>query len=419
MTTPAPAPDPTRRRVPVVAVVVGLVLALVVAVVVVVLLVGDRGRSASFSSGLAVRLPEPVTATPELDWTVTTDGPVTGGTAVGERVFLSTGSAVLEIDAAGEEAWSVDPPEPCSVILSHPDHEDVVVCVTEAGAVGLAAADGEQLWEQTEGPLVRYLDDGAGFAGETALGVMDVASGDVRWSIDVTDEHAFGPDALYTAEGGTLTAYDVGSGEEQWSVPYDEESRVDGTQAATPDLAVNDDLLLLTSEAGAVALDPEDGEELWRVDPGADGISGGVLSDDRVWLLPADDDEQAAAPQILVRDAAGDVGELETDEDTQVVSLERFEVDGDDYAIDFISGRVYDDELATVGTYDGLLTLVDGGLYAATEPEADLPGRFAFYELGADEATWTVDLAGVEMLNVAAADGLVVVVADDEVRGYR
>lgn len=418
MTTAAPAPDPTRRRAPVVAVVGALVLA-VVAGIVVVLLLGDRGRSVTYASGLAVRLPEPVTSMPELDWTAETDGPVTGGTAVGERVFLSTGSTVLELDASGEEAWSVEPQEPCSVILSHPDHEDVVVCVTEAGAFGLAAADGEQLWELTEGPLVRYLDGGAGFAGETALGVMDVASGDVRWSVDITDEYAFGPDALYTAQGGTLTAYDVGSGEEQWSIPYDEESRVDGTQAATPDLAVDDDLLLLTSEAGAVALDPDDGEELWRVDPGADGITGGVLSADRVWLLPADDDEQAAAPQILVRDADGEAGELETEEDTEVVSLERFEVDGDDYAIDFVSGRVYDDELATVGTYPGLLTLVHGGLYAATGPEADLPGSFAYYELGADEATWTVDVAGVETLNVAAADGLVVVVADDEVRGYR
>lgn len=416
MTTATSPPVPKRRRA---LLVLALVLAVGAGAALVLLVAGGDGRSVSLASGVGVRLPQPVTEAPTLDWTTRTDTPVTGGTAVGRRVFLSTESEVFELDTAGGQAWAVEPAEPCSVVLSHPDHEDVVVCATEAGAVGLAAADGDPLWELTEGTIVRYLDDGAGFAGETGLGVMDVGSGDVRWSIDVTDEYAFGPDALYTAEGGDLVSYDLGSGEERWTVTYDEVSRVDGAGAGAPALAVNEDLVLLTSDAGAVARDPDDGEELWRVDPGADGIEGGILSDDRVWLLPTDDAEQAAAPQVVVRDAEGDVGELETDEDTEVVSLERFEVDGEHYAIDFVSGRVYDAELATVGTYPGFLTLVDGGVYLATGPEADLPGRFAYYELGADEPVWSIDVPDAETLNVAAADGLVVVVVEQEIRGYR
>lgn len=415
--TTAPAQPVSRRRKGLSVLV--LVLAVVAGGVLVSFFVRSTEASVSYASGVASRLPAAVDGLPELDWTTTTDGPVTGGTAVGGRVFLSTETQVVELDTEGGRAWAVEPAAPCSVILSHPDHEDVVVCSTEAGSVGLAAADGEQLWELTEGTIVRYLDDGAGFAGETSLGVMDVESGDVRWSIDVTDAYAFGPDAVYTAQGGELTSYDVGSGEERWSVPYDETSRVDGVTAATPEIAVNDDLVLLTSEAGATALTPGDGEEVWQVDPGADGIQGGIFSDERVWLLPLDDDEQAAASQVVVRDEDGEVGELETDADARVVSLERFDVDGKPYAVDFVAGRVYDEDLATVGTYPGFLTLVDGGVYVATGPEADLPGSFAYYPLGDDEPAWTVDVPDARTLNVAAADGLVVVVVDQEIRGYR
>lgn len=420
MTTATDPPASLRRRTlraPVLVLV--LVLAVAVGVALVFSLVRTSGPSVSYASGVGVRLAEPVTETPALAWTTQTDDPVTGGTAVRGRVFLSTGTEVFELDSEGERAWAVRPTKPCSVILSHPDHEDVVVCATESGAVGLAAADGDQLWELSEGTVVRYLEDGAGFAGKTSLGVMDLESGDVRWSIDVTDEYAFGPDALYVAEGGDLVAYDLGSGEERWSVTYDEQSRVDGAEAGAPEIAANDDLVLLTSGAGAVALDPDDGDEVWRVDPGADGIEGGVFADDQVWLLPTDDDEQAAAPQIVVRDAEGEVGELETAEDTAVVSLERFEVDGEPYAVDFVSGRIYDQELATIGTYPGFLTLVDGGLYVATGPEGDLPGAFSYYRLGTDEPAWSIDVTGAETLNVAAADGLVVVVVDQEIRGYR
>ncbi len=416
MTTATPPPLPSRRRA---LWVVLLVLVVGAAAALVLVLVRGDGRSESYASGVGARLPEPVTEEPALAWSTQTDGPVTGGTAVGERVFLSTETEVFELDAEGEQAWSVEPAKVCSVILSHPDHEDVVVCSTSTGAVGLAAADGDQLWELTEGTIVRYLDTGAGFAGESSLGVMDVGSGDVRWSVDAPDSYGFGPDALYAAEGGDLVAYDLGSGEERWSVAYDEESRVGAAPAGAPDIAVNDDLVLLTSEAGAVALDPDDGEQVWRVDPGADGIAGGVFADDRVWLLPEDEDEQAAPPRIVVRDEEGEVGVLETDDDTEVVSMERFQAGGDHYAVDFVAGRIYDEELATVGTYPGFLTLVDGGVYVATGPRGDLPGGFAYHELGAEEPAWSIDVPEAETLNVAAADGLVVVVVDQEIRGYR
>lgn len=416
MTTATAQTVPLRRRALSALV---LVLAVVAGGVLVTFFVRGSEASMSYASGVGSRLPQAVDRAPGLDWTTRTEGPVTGGAAVGGRVFLSTGTEVFELDAEGGQAWVVEPEEPCSVILSHPAHQDVVVCSTESGAVGLAAADGERLWQLTEGAIVRYLEDGAGFAGETSLGVMDVESGDVRWSIDVADAYAFGPDALYTAQGGDLTSYDLGSGEERWSVAYDETSRVDGAPASTPGIAVNEDLVLLTSGAGGVALSPDDGAELWRVDPGADGIEGGVFADDQVWLLPTDDDEQAAAPQVVVRDEDGAVGDLETDEDTEVVSLERFEVDGEDYAVDFVSGRVYDEALATVGTYPGFLTLVDGGVYVATGPQGDVPGSFAYYELGSEEPAWSIEVPGAETLNVAAADGLVVVVVDQEIRGYR
>lgn len=399
----------------------GAVVALVVVVLVGAGVVAARllgGPAAvSTASGVAVALPEPLVDEPSPAWTLRPEGPVTGGAATTDGVVLSTATEVVEVDLDGGTTWSTRPSEPCSVLVAHPDHDDLVVCAGEGAVVGLDGDDGEERWRFDDGTVVSYVEDGAGFAGETDLGVLDLATGRARWSVDVTDEHAFGPDALFTAQAGELVARDLESGDERWSTSYDVTPTTDGAQPATPALTAVEGLLVLTSEVGAVAYDPEDGEELWRVGPGRDGMVAGRFADDRVWLLPVDESPSAPPARLEVHDAAGLVGDLETDPDAVAASFDPVVDDGDDLALDRVSGRLYDADLATLTTYDGSVALVAGGAYVTARGDAG--GSVSFLPHGSDEPRWSVPVDYVETLDAAAADGLLLVVVDDEVRGYR
>ena len=359
------------------------------------------------------RLPAAVTSAPEEAWSYDAAGGV-GVDAVGGTTLVTRGEegGVVALDEQGSELWS-SAQESYGYAFSFPGDDDyVVVQGYESDGVGVVAlSDGEELWSHDDaGGVADFTDDalltvtyedGAG-----DLTVLDVRSGETRWSLDDVDAVQEVAGATYVVRHGELSRLDSASGDEEWSVGLDPEGDDYYSLAAVDDLVV-----VGSGDARAFS---SDGDALWsEQSPGVDAsLSVGALSDDSVFLNTSDYDDDVTSEEVTVFDAEGEVGEIGIDDDTSFYGF-AFESGGVRYLLNESDGTLYDDTLDRVGSYGGRLAVADSGIYSL---DGD---RLRFYEYGENAAAWEVDVDGSDSLSVMAGDGVVLVSDERSVTAYR
>lgn len=260
-----------------------------------------------------------------------------------------------------------------------------------SGSVHAVGLDGTEQWTEETGSVYHTprLDDGAVYVGDDAGAVraFDAASGENRWSVEVTGEGEDVPPGDVTVEAvvdgrayvaGDEGAWAVEEGEIAWSFPTDGR-RVssiragelvycsprgsvvaldDGEEGWSADgalQAVTDEAVYLRRASELCAFDPGSGDELWCVDINEDGDVA-VADDGRVFYgtdevtaVAADGEsrwsvvpEGGAVQSLVVADA--------------VYAVTRNAVT-----------RIADGELDASVSAGGVRSLVvDGGVYAAT-----------------------------------------------------
>lgn len=203
-------------------------------------------------------------------WRIETDGSGTSTAtlrdgklyAAGTDCFLSALSA-----ADGTELWRVDidtghtarPTVAGGTVYAAAHHDRTVVSA-------LSVEDGTERWRfEYDGlPSRPVVDDGAVYVGYGDLVALDAEDGTERWRTDLQklSPPAVADDALYLATPDGACAVDRTDGSVRWSV--------DGLvsmfdTAPTPAVA---DGVVLYNGSDVVALDAEDGAELWRIEAG-------------------------------------------------------------------------------------------------------------------------------------------------------
>jgi hypothetical protein len=362
------------------------------------------------------RLPEAVTSEPEKAWTYDTDGYASVDHA-GDTTIVSMGEAgeVVALDEDGEELWSNDANSYGYAYVSPEDDGLVVVQGYESyGAGVLSADDGEELWfDEEAGSVVDVTDDGLfvssydedGSASDLSL--RDTESGDEKWSVPEVQASDVHDDAIFAVRDGELSRLDAKSGDSDWSVDLDLDE--DEYPSVT---AVDGMVVVSASDVRAFAAD--DGDRLWSEEldsPDASVIVGG-FSADEVYVNETDYTEDETDEQVTIFDADGEVGELGIDNDESFYGV-AFESGGTSYLLNYGDGSLYDDSLDRVGSYDGVLTVADEGLYSLEDDQ------LRFYEYAESSESWQLDVDYSDSPSVYAGDGVVFVLVDEELTAYR
>ena len=260
----------------------------------------------------------------ELLWELPVSGPAHGTPAVADGlVYLGMlGKQVLAIDAAsGRKAWEyrADSPFPGAVTVQ----DGIVYAASRGGQVhAIDAANGNGLWKVDTGTAVVApvaVSDGKAFASSTGgvLYIRNSGTGDKRARIRTGGALVAPPvvdgDRVYQLSGGDLMSFDSGIRETPfrypaeliwaqlwiWGFPLPSppehaglQWRVtpgDGAGDFTHPPAVTPEALYLgTDEGFVVALNREEGSELWRVSTGAP-VDASVLAAGDLLLVAGDD----------------------------------------------------------------------------------------------------------------------------------
>lgn len=372
---------------------------------------GGAGSDSHFIGmydGVALR--EPATAEPEETWSWDAPDPITGALEAGDSLVLTLDSSeVVSLDADGKEEWTTTIDSGTRVSHVVPGHDVLVASQYDVQSLtGLSAEDGEQLWTYDDRTIVAPTEEGVVFTGIEKSGLIDAESGDEVWTVDTPDDFVLSADAGYLLEDDELTKVSLADGEEQWSVTLESDEN-----GGSVSVVANAEMAVVGGEE-VVALDAESGDELWTEDGGENGARPSLFSDSRVYLtFNAPEGEVSDSARVFDRD--GEVGELEIlrdeEEEYFYFYVLPFVSDGEAYAVDYSSGRVFDEELEVVGTYDGDINLAAGGVYVRDED------RLSFFELGSDSPEWTMDAGDAEGI-VAVLDERVAVYTEDTVTSY-
>ena len=109
--------------------------------------------------------------------------------------------------------------------------------------------------------------------------------------------------------------------------------------------------------------------------------------------------------------SSGKMGEVTVDVDDGWFSAVGMETGGESYIVDVASGRVYDESLEQIGSIDGELTPVEGGVYSM---DGD---HLSYYRFDDSRRMWSVGVEpGDSTLVVPDDQGIVVKVDGDLTR---
>lgn len=222
-------------------------------------------------------------------------------------------------------------------------------CKTHGGVVALDAATGERIWEYHTMPMaepVRDRGDGKMLWGPSGAPVWNSPSIDVeRGQIYIGTGEATSPPAHRNTDA--LIAIDLETGEENWSyqatandiylvgcrsekqlncVPHTETVYRDvdfGASTIIATTAAGRDLVLGGQKSGTVwAVDPENGEVVWRRDIGTGGPTGGIH-----WGIAADETHVYAPISFPGKDIPEQKVPEHITEGIYAVNLETGEID--------------------------------------------------------------------------------------------
>ncbi len=298
---------------------------------------------------------------------------------------------VMAYDAgSGDEAW--EDPVRFEEAYDGVSIDGVFLVSTSEETVALSPDDGDELWS-ADGSPVGHLDGAAllvefdADSGDATTRLVDLDDGDERWEVDgrvavCTD------DAAVTVDGGDVSRIDLSSGDEVWSESVDE-----SWSASCGDGAV-----VVESDAGAVVLAMEDGDEIGDVeqDDPESGIGVAVVGED-VFVATGD--------QVVRHQVSG--GDLE----------EVWSEGGPDFAYDLlpIGGDrllvVGEDELEVLSTTDGES---GGRLRIDEESRFDMTSRSVL--VLDDDGIEAHDLDGLdEQWSLSVDDGTDITVGGDRV----
>ena len=401
-----------------------LAAALTVVLVLSVVIAGNRLLGGSGSRVLggplgqsSGALPEPVEESPEQAWTHQVEDESVGATVIDDAlVFVDDeGRDVISLDSDGQVRWRVDNPLSYAGLSSAGEGTGVALVSAyeeEADVAALSGDDGEVLW-QHESVLAGSADQGVLLMDPDTedFELVDARTGESRWTTPEADDWAVLPGLLVRVEGSRVVAHDLDTGEERWSadtnLPAGSEDfiSVDGNESMVVAWGANE----------AVALDADDGEQLWsESDARADSFDVDAFSSDRVVVAVSwyDEDSETSELRPMVWGREGRVGELETEFDVGSIYIQRFEIDGEEYALDQATGILYDSDITEVGDYAGEVQLADGGLYELDED------RLRYYDLGSRSAGWELSFAA-EYVTLLPADGRIFVIEGNNITAYR
>lgn len=402
-----------RRRGPWIAAALGVVVVAGGATAAGLLLTGGDGGTVGSSSGRPAReLVAPLEGEPEEAWRWQAPGAVDSNLVVGDVTVFGSVEAgeVTALDAEGRPLWSTDDASGSYATAASADEEVVFVSPWEdVGLTAISVDDGRVIWDDPSGYFAGTAGDVVVLGDDDGLRGVDLGSGRDLWSVDTTSSSSVTDQALLTYDEGEVAAHSLADGRLLWQRDLrDIES--DDVYAT---MGTNGDMVVIAG-LEVVALDVGDGTELWRTPSAGDSASVGAFSEDAVWVGVSDYDEvsEVTTTTATVYDRSGAVGDLDVDDDAGYVDLTAFRTGGEAYAYDAVTGRVYDETLDPIGRYPGTLAVAEGGIYAVEE------GRIAFFELGANAATWELTTAA-DYVQAAPAPGRVLVWADDEVTAYR
>lgn len=381
----------------------------------------DRGSTSSDGYGEDTPLGRSVTSSPEEVWTYDVEGNSPSLTIVGGWTLLSSGGGstgdtpllVIGLDETGEETWThtrdgggylTGPAEGSDVVYLVPWSTD------DAGDQrmdAISAETGNILWSSERGFPLRIREDGVVMADDDAVRLLEPELGDVVWQVDTPSAYGVNDDQLITLEGNTMTSFDLASGEEEWRKPVgascgDFSCRVTATATL---------MLVTDSDSGtATAFDPEDGTQLWTEDY-EPGQYAGAAGPDLVYLEEAPDTTAQTDGRAVLFDRDGRIGEAPIDADDYIFSPLWLTIHGADYILDWASRTLYDSSLERIESFDGPVDVTGEGFY--TTDGRDLVLR----KPGDADPVWTLALDG-DAVQVAAADGAVLVLTADELTRY-
>lgn len=296
---------------------------------------------------------------------------------VGDAVYFGRGDdavgsgngvlAALEFD--GSERWVH---EFGSVYRAPRIVDDVVYAGSDDGVVrAVDATTGTVLWATEFGELspdVFAVADTV-YAGDESLTVFDREGGSVRWDHSVDDGHVYDvavdKDVAYVEGYDTIAAFDRGT--ELWSVEVngnleqlafghllvDHEDRLSAFSSANGErawsvtadrarVAVDDERVYVgDDEGGLVAVDPDDGTELWSDDLGGEQA-------ETVTVAETSGESRNSDTQSLLFVVAGDERVLGFDADGE----RRF-----DASVEGKIQSLFVDERVFVGTEDAVYAL--------------------------------------------------------------
>lgn len=178
----------------------------------------------------------------------------------GNRSFVEDG---YEFDGERlEVAWTVDHDWDTGIAVAN----ETVYLNRGGGIAAVDAQDGSEVWEHEEitasQPTVVY-DTVFVTGGEVFA--LDQASGEVRWQTDFQPEESIGAptvayDGVYVVVDGWLYALEAADGDVRWVIPC-----ID-TRPFSRSAAAANGVVYATSLDHLHAIEPETGEEVWRVE---------------------------------------------------------------------------------------------------------------------------------------------------------
>ena len=250
-------------------------------------------------------------------WSFETGSDVVSSPAIGEDDTIYVGSNdgyLYAINPNGTEEWSVHldggEVESSPVIgedgmiyvgLSyHVDDECLIAVDSETGEIEWRADTGSGV---ISSPVIG--EDGTIYVASTDNGILWAfdSDGDEEWSYDGATERVESSPAI--ADDGTIyfgswdgNLYAVDSdGEEEWVFESDEdEVRIDSSPAVGDDGTIYVGQGFLEGD-GLYAIDPDNGEEEWRFEPGAAVESSPAIAEDGTIYVGAGDDNLYAIDQ--------------------------------------------------------------------------------------------------------------------------
>jgi outer membrane protein assembly factor BamB len=210
-------------------------------------------------------------------------------------VGTRTGSLTARSATSGDERWATSLGDPVSVTPAVRD--GLAVAGTDSGAVvGVDLATGAERWRRELGDAVRCaptIAAGSVFVATTAarLHALDPTDGTERWATDRTLPTASSPavadETCYWSGGSTVVALNAEDGSQVWETETGGYSGLG--HVSPPPVATRDTLYVSTGGETVYAFDRSDGSERWTFSPpsGSDVLSL-VVGEGRLYVGTSD-----------------------------------------------------------------------------------------------------------------------------------